>query len=192
MTSRCLCAKILNWKSSYDVTLFMCQSRSIIFRGILICVIFRPRDMQQYYMLFGIFTRDTGSYSMSGRRRECRTQTGNMNPYPLWSPNNNYILFKSSCTFSWLISLFVWDANLFVAILADNKLLVISLVEHKAKMGTKMKDSVKCIFFIKKLYSRSFYLCFNIVMLKQIYESINRRHFEIVFNIPVLWYPHLH
>jgi hypothetical protein len=37
MTSRCLCAKILNWKSSYDVTLFMCQSRSIIFRGILIC-----------------------------------------------------------------------------------------------------------------------------------------------------------
>jgi hypothetical protein len=25
------------------------------FREILICVIFRPRDMQEYYMLFGIF-----------------------------------------------------------------------------------------------------------------------------------------
>ena len=35
------------------------------FRGILICVIFRPRDMQEYYMLFGIFTRDTNLYSLS-------------------------------------------------------------------------------------------------------------------------------
>jgi hypothetical protein len=33
----------------------------------------------------------------------------------------------------------VKDANLFVAILADDKLLVISLVEYKAKMGTEMK-----------------------------------------------------
>jgi hypothetical protein len=40
----------------------------------------------------------------------------------------------------------VRDANLFVAILADDKLLVISLVEYKAKMGTEMKDSVTCIF----------------------------------------------
>jgi hypothetical protein len=39
---------ILNWKSSYDVTFFMCQSRSTIFPGILIFVIFRPRDMQEY------------------------------------------------------------------------------------------------------------------------------------------------
>ena len=31
-------------------------------------------------------------YSLSRRRTEYRTQTGNMNPYPLWSPNNNYIL----------------------------------------------------------------------------------------------------
>jgi hypothetical protein len=29
-------------------------------RGILICAIFRPRDMQEYYMLFWIFARDTG------------------------------------------------------------------------------------------------------------------------------------
>jgi hypothetical protein len=28
-------------------------------------VIFRPRDMQEYYMLFGIFARDTGLYSLS-------------------------------------------------------------------------------------------------------------------------------
>jgi hypothetical protein len=35
------------------------------FRGILICVIFRPRDMQEYYMLFGIFARDTGLCSLS-------------------------------------------------------------------------------------------------------------------------------
>jgi hypothetical protein len=73
----------------------------------------------------------------------------------------------------------VWDANLFVAILADDKLLVISLVEYKAKMGKNPS-------FYKKLYSRSFYSCFNIFMLKQIYEAINIRHFETVFNIPVL------
>jgi hypothetical protein len=45
---------ILNWKSSYDVTLFMCQSRSTIFPGILIFVIFRPRDMQEYIFMFSI------------------------------------------------------------------------------------------------------------------------------------------
>jgi hypothetical protein len=28
-------------------------------------VIFRPRDMQEYYMLFRIFTRDVGLYSLS-------------------------------------------------------------------------------------------------------------------------------
>ena len=38
---------------------------STTFRGILICVIFRPRDMQEYYMLFGIFTRDANLYSLS-------------------------------------------------------------------------------------------------------------------------------
>jgi hypothetical protein len=43
---------ILNWKSSYDVTLFMCQSRSTIFPGILFCVVFRPRDMQEYISMF--------------------------------------------------------------------------------------------------------------------------------------------
>jgi hypothetical protein len=37
---------ILNWKSSYDVTLFMRQSRSTLFPGILMLVIFRPRDMR--------------------------------------------------------------------------------------------------------------------------------------------------
>jgi hypothetical protein len=35
------------------------------FRGILIRVIFRPRDMQEYYMLFGIFATDVGLYSLS-------------------------------------------------------------------------------------------------------------------------------
>jgi hypothetical protein len=45
---------ILNWKSSYDVTLFMCQSRSTIFPGILIFVTFRPRDMQEYIFMFSI------------------------------------------------------------------------------------------------------------------------------------------
>ena len=38
---------------------------STTFRGILICVIFRPRDMQEYYMLSGIFARDMGLYSLS-------------------------------------------------------------------------------------------------------------------------------
>jgi hypothetical protein len=32
----------------------MCQSRSTIFRGILIFVIFRPRDMQEYNFMFSI------------------------------------------------------------------------------------------------------------------------------------------
>jgi hypothetical protein len=43
---------ILNWKSSYDVTLFMCQSRTTVFSGIF--VIFRPSDMQEYICLFSI------------------------------------------------------------------------------------------------------------------------------------------
>jgi hypothetical protein len=37
---------------------------STTFRGILICVIFRPRDMQKYYMLFGIFASDVCLYSL--------------------------------------------------------------------------------------------------------------------------------
>jgi hypothetical protein len=32
------------------------------FRGILICAIFRPRDMQECYMLFWIFARDNLQY----------------------------------------------------------------------------------------------------------------------------------
>jgi hypothetical protein len=38
----------------YDVTLFMCQSRSTIFPGILIFVIFLPRDMTEYIFMFRI------------------------------------------------------------------------------------------------------------------------------------------
>jgi hypothetical protein len=38
-------------KSSYNVTLFMCQSRSTIFPRILIFVIIRPRDMQEYIFM---------------------------------------------------------------------------------------------------------------------------------------------
>ena len=38
---------------------------STTFRGILICVIFRLRDMQEYYMLFRIFAKDTGLCSPS-------------------------------------------------------------------------------------------------------------------------------
>jgi hypothetical protein len=55
----------LSWKSSYDGMLFMCQSRQQQFHGFVICVIFRPRDLQEYYMLFGIFARDTSLYSLS-------------------------------------------------------------------------------------------------------------------------------
>jgi hypothetical protein len=39
---------------SYYVTLFMCQSSSTIFPGILIFVIFRPRNMQEYNFMFSI------------------------------------------------------------------------------------------------------------------------------------------
>jgi hypothetical protein len=45
----------------------------------------------------------------------------------------------------------VRDANLFVAILADDTLLVISLVEYKAKMGTEMKDWAESSLFNRKL-----------------------------------------
>jgi hypothetical protein len=44
---------VLHWKSSYDVMLFMFQSRQQHF-GILICVIVRPRDMQEYILMFSI------------------------------------------------------------------------------------------------------------------------------------------
>ena len=47
---------ILHWKSSYDVMLFMCQSRSTIFRGI---VILSPRDMQEYIFMFSIASAST-------------------------------------------------------------------------------------------------------------------------------------
>ena len=56
-----------------------------------------------YYMLFWIFTGDTDSYSLSVfyipwaiRRGRYNKQTGNVNLYPQWSPNNNYILLKWS------------------------------------------------------------------------------------------------
>jgi hypothetical protein len=45
---------ILNWKASYDVELCMCQSRSTLFPGILMVVIFRPRDMQEHIFMFCI------------------------------------------------------------------------------------------------------------------------------------------
>ena len=38
---------------------------STTFRGILICVIFRPRDMQEYYILLGIFAKEVGLYFLS-------------------------------------------------------------------------------------------------------------------------------
>jgi hypothetical protein len=96
-------------------------------------------DYCVYYMLFGIFTGVTVSYSLSvfyfpfaekkgrygfifpvcvlyslsRRRSKYRTQTGNMKQYPLWSPNNNYILLKSSCTnIKEYIILWIWYFSL--------------------------------------------------------------------------------
>jgi hypothetical protein len=45
---------ISHYEFDYDVTLFMCQSRSTIFPGILVFVIFRPMDMQEYIFMFSI------------------------------------------------------------------------------------------------------------------------------------------
>ena len=61
-TSGSLCSKleVFIWRHVVYV-----PKSSTIFRGILICVIFRPRDMREYYMLFGIFARDVGLYSLS-------------------------------------------------------------------------------------------------------------------------------
>ena len=61
-TSGSLCSKleVFIWRHVVYV-----PKSSTIFRGILICVIFWPRDMREYYMLFGIFARDVGLYSLS-------------------------------------------------------------------------------------------------------------------------------
>jgi len=45
---------ILYWKSSYDVHVVYEPKSSTIFHGILICVIFRPWDMQEYIFMFSI------------------------------------------------------------------------------------------------------------------------------------------
>jgi hypothetical protein len=58
--SLCFILEVFIWRPVVYV-----PKSSTTFHGILICVIFRPRDMQEYYMLFGIFTGDTGSYSLS-------------------------------------------------------------------------------------------------------------------------------
>ena len=61
-TSGSLCSKleVFIWRHVVYVPKLL-----ITFRGILFCVIFRPRDMQEYYMLFGIFARDVGLYFLS-------------------------------------------------------------------------------------------------------------------------------
>ena len=61
-TSGSLCSKleVFIWRH----VVYM-PKLSTTFRGILICVIFRPRDMQEYYMLFGIFAKDVGLYFLS-------------------------------------------------------------------------------------------------------------------------------
>ena len=60
-TSGSLCSKleVFIWRHVVYVP------KSLTIHGILICVIFKPSDMQQYYMLFGIFARDVGLYSLS-------------------------------------------------------------------------------------------------------------------------------
>ena len=61
-TSGSLCSKLEVFKWHHVVYV---PKSSTTFRGILICVIFRPRVMQEYYMLFGIFARGVGLYSLS-------------------------------------------------------------------------------------------------------------------------------
>ena len=39
----------------------MCQSRSTIFHGILICVIFRPTDMQEYFLCSALYQNGDNS-----------------------------------------------------------------------------------------------------------------------------------
>jgi hypothetical protein len=52
-------------KTEYHCNVVYVPKSSTTFGGILICSIFRPRDMQEYYMLFGIFAKDVGLYSLS-------------------------------------------------------------------------------------------------------------------------------
>jgi hypothetical protein len=61
-TSGSLCSKLEVFIWRHAVYL---PKLSTTFRGILICVIFRPRDMQESYMLFGIFAKDVGLYFLS-------------------------------------------------------------------------------------------------------------------------------
>ena len=62
ITSGSLCSKlkVFIWRHVVYVPK-LCTT----FCRILICVIFRPRDMQEYYMLFGIFAKDVGLYFLS-------------------------------------------------------------------------------------------------------------------------------
>jgi hypothetical protein len=60
-TSGFLCSKLEVFIWNHVV--YTCAK--IVNNGILICVIFRPRDMQEYYMLFVIFTRNVGLYPLS-------------------------------------------------------------------------------------------------------------------------------
>jgi hypothetical protein len=61
-TSGSLCSKleVFIWRHAVYV-----PKLSTTFRGILICLVFKPRDMQEYYMLFGIFATDMGLYFLS-------------------------------------------------------------------------------------------------------------------------------
>ena len=61
-TSGSLCSKleVFIWRHVVYV-----PKLSTTFRRILICVIFRPWDMQEYYMLFRIFAKDVGLYFLS-------------------------------------------------------------------------------------------------------------------------------
>ena len=62
----------------------------------------RSHDCRILYVILDLH-RDTDSYSLSVfyipwaiRRGRYNKQTGNVNQYPQWSPNNNYILLKWS------------------------------------------------------------------------------------------------
>ena len=61
-TSESLCSKLEVFIRRH---VFYVPKLLTTFRGILICVICRPSDMQEYYMLSGIFEKDVGLYFLS-------------------------------------------------------------------------------------------------------------------------------
>jgi hypothetical protein len=97
---------------------------------------------------------------------------------PTTTKDGEYCTGSTLCLYSYLLHI-----NYFQLFKANHYIKILNLRQIFTRV---MQIKNRQCWSLFKFSSRSFYLCFNIFMLKQIYEAINRRHFETVFNITVL------